>query len=171
MRELPCAPVVIKPLTDHGGTYVSRAWVSSEVYRVLAEMAKRYRAVAVSPWVDIETEMRLVLLDGVVLVAFYKERRVSEGAVEWRHNLRLGAIPVIVEAADLPAVATALARAATAMLGLRFAAVDVVRTGGVWKILEVNSGVCLEHFSANSRRHYLLAEKVYVAALAEMFAG
>jgi len=55
------------------------------------------------------------------------------------------------------------------MLGLRFAAVDLVFAGGIWKVMEINSGVCLERFSATSTRHYVLAEEVYACALSAMF--
>ena len=163
------APVVIKPLDGSGGKCVRRALSDDDLAHELAALARSHRAVAVSPWIDIDAEVRVVLLDSVVHIAFVKQRPAVGSYREWRHNLRCGALPHIVEFADLPASLTSVARSAAAALGLRFAAVDLVSSDGMWKILEVNSGVCLERFSATSTHHYLLAERVYTQALSAVF--
>lgn len=162
-------PAVVKPLSGHGGEGVRLAVSDHDLRRELMVLARSYRAAAVSPWIDIDAEVRLVLLDGVVLLAFSKERTTNAGDPEWRHNLRFGASPVILDSANLSAALAISARSAAEMLGLRFAAVDLVSSDGSWTILEINSRVCLERFSATSRRHYLLAEEVYACALAAMF--
>lgn len=163
------APVVVKPLGGRGGKGVRRVVSDHDISRELAVIARSHRAAAVSPWVDIDAEVRLVLLDGVVLLAFCKERPENPSDDEWRHNLRFGAFPVIWSPLDVPVALSNCARSAAAMLGLRFAAVDLVFAGGIWKVMEINSGVCLERFSATSTRHYVLAEEVYACALSAMF--
>lgn len=107
-----------------------------DIRRELAVIASSCRAAAVSPWVDIDAEVRLVLLDGVVLLAFCKKRTENADEPEWRHNLRFGAFPAIVEPANVPVTLSNCARSAAAMLGLRFAAVDLVSSedsGKSWK--------------------------------------
>lgn len=165
------APMVIKPHADGGGVDVRRALTATDLRSELAIMATRYRAVAVSPWVIIDDELRIVVLDDTVLLAFSKRRQpAASGAGEWRHNLRFGAVPVIVDVTTLDSSAGELARAAMKTLGLRFASVDVIAVDGTWRVLEVNSGVCLERFSATSARHDALAGEVYQSAIAAVFA-
>ena len=61
----------------------------------------------------------------------------------------------------------ALAACAADAIGIRFASVDVVRVGGSWHVLEVNSGVMME---ALSSMHPALVQATYSAALHEVFA-
>lgn len=79
------APLVIKPLDGRGGKGVRRAVSDHDIRRELAVIASSCRAAAVSPWVDIDAEVRLVLLDGVVLLAFCKKRTENADEPEWRH--------------------------------------------------------------------------------------
>jgi glutathione synthase/RimK-type ligase-like ATP-grasp enzyme len=83
------------------------------------------------------------------------------------HNLAAGAVPepLPIEADHEP---TRLALAATAALGLRFAAVDVVRVGGRWRVLEVNAGVMLERYARLAQGGEGQARRIVAAAVGRM---
>jgi ribosomal protein S6--L-glutamate ligase len=51
----------------------------------------------------------------------------------------------------------------------RFASVDIVVVDGAWQVLEVNSSVCLEHFSAHSPETFDMARRVYSSAIERIF--
>lgn len=88
----------------------------------------------------------------------------------WRHNLAAGAQPVL----DLPLEqrkrVVSLARQALEILGLRVAAVDIVETDEGLRVLEINSGVMMEHFARQHPQGETLARQVYAALLDHMFA-
>lgn len=158
--------LVLKPHADGGGVDVVRASTTEEMQAHIASVSVRYRAITVSRYVDIQAEYRIVVLDGDVLLAFRKRRRrAADGVMEWRHNLRFGAIPEVIDVSDLNDVPRSLARAAMTALGLRFASVDVVVAAGAWQVLEINSGVALEHFSAHSPEAFDMARRVYSLAI------
>jgi D-alanine-D-alanine ligase-like ATP-grasp enzyme len=90
------------------------------------------------------------------------ERRL----LSWRHNLECGAEPVLVENGEIRDACVALAVAATEAIGIRFAAVDIVRAHDRWQVLEINSGVVMEQLG---RQHPELVEAVYAAALDAVF--
>ncbi|MEU6151243.1 ATP-grasp domain-containing protein [Actinosynnema sp. NPDC047251] len=160
-RELVGLPAVLKPHRESSGVDVLRAVDEAQARTALAHLASRYRAIAVSPFLPIEDEFRLVVLDGEVLLVY---RKVTAPG-EWRHNLHFGARPELdVDPAALPAL-TSLALAAMRALDLRFASVDVAVVAGRPSVLEVNSGVILEHFSHAGDRHRALAADVYRAAV------
>lgn len=95
------------------------------------------------------------------------ERRV----LIWRHNLAAGAEPRLPLRAELLARLEPLARRATQVLGLRVAAVDIVELDdGELRVLEVNSGIMMEHFVARYPQGETLARRVYAALLDQAFA-
>jgi glutathione synthase/RimK-type ligase-like ATP-grasp enzyme len=91
------------------------------------------------------------------------------GEREWRHNLRLGARPELVDHAEAESRLIPLAQQAMVALGLRFAAVDIVTVAGGMSVLEVNSAVTLEHFSHHSPEYNALAAGVYCEAIRRCF--
>jgi glutathione synthase/RimK-type ligase-like ATP-grasp enzyme len=90
------------------------------------------------------------------------QRRV----LDWRHNLDCGAQPVLLDQGDVRDACVGLAIRAASAIGVRFASIDVVRCGGAWQILEVNSGVKME---ALGRLHPDLVHAAYHAALDKVF--
>ena len=62
--------------------------------------------------------------------------------------------------------ASRIAIEAAQAIGIRFASVDVVRVGGEWKVLEINSGVMME---ALGKLHPELVHATYNAALDKVF--
>jgi glutathione synthase/RimK-type ligase-like ATP-grasp enzyme len=86
--------------------------------------------------------------------------------LNWRHNLDAGARPVLLEQGAAREACVALARRAAKAIGIRFASVDIVRVGGAWKVLEINSGVMME---ALGKLHPELVDAAYGAALDKVF--
>src|SRR5262249_31398986 len=154
---------------ESGGIDVHRVTTQDELARILADMARRYRAITASPYVEIECEYRAVILDRAMKLLYRKIRPYrdedSAGPGEWRHNLRLGAVPEMIHGPGEAPDVLRLAHASMAALGLRFASVDVVRTIEGSMVLEVNSAVTLEHYSRHLPEHAIVAADVYRDAL------
>ncbi|WP_285611218.1 ATP-grasp domain-containing protein [Actinokineospora globicatena] len=159
-RELP---VVVKPNVESGGRGVLLAHTTSELDAAVRELSQRYRALAWSPFLEVDDEYRTVFLDGELLLAF---RKVRTDPGEWRHNLHLGATPEVCVDPSTVDKLTQVGGDAMAALGLRFATVDVVVVDGEHLVMEVNSGVSLERFSRHSREYSALAGDVYARAVA-----
>ena len=167
MRELPSVadilalaplPLVLKPAAaESGGLDVMRCTTEAEVAAALTSLASRYRSIAVCPYIDIARELRVVMLDGKAKVVFEKIRKPGE----WRHNLKLGATPHVV---DDPA-AVALAQRAMTALGGRIASVDIAETPDSYQIMEINGGITLDRFSAHSPEYRTTAVEIYAAII------
>lgn len=86
----------------------------------------------------------------------------------WKHNLGGGAtfqiLPQHVEKA-----LTALAVQAMQACGLSLASVDLVQVNGKMSVLEINTGIMLEHFAASAPACYEQAKSVYEAILKDFF--
>lgn len=169
MREvldLVSLPVVAKPLTESAGIDVLRARDEAELREAMQVLARRYRVIAVSPYVEITREYRVVVLDQKVYILYEKCRQG-----DWRHNLHAGAMARLVEDPDVVTALSVLAHRVMPAMNLRFAAVDIVEVCNRLTVLEVNNTVTLERFSAQDRTHADLAQNVYrdaVAACLEM---
>lgn len=90
------------------------------------------------------------------------ERRV----LTWRHNLDIGARPVLVGDGDVRSACVKLAIDAASAIGIAFASIDVVRADGAWQVLEINSGVMME---ALAKLYPDLVQATYGAALDRVF--
>jgi glutathione synthase/RimK-type ligase-like ATP-grasp enzyme len=88
-------------------------------------------------------------------------------ALNWRHNLGVGAQAVVLDQSDARAAACIeLAIAAARSIEMRFGSIDVVNVDGAWKVLEINSGVMMESLN---RTHPELVDAAYGAALDLVF--
>jgi ribosomal protein S6--L-glutamate ligase len=164
-------PIVVKPYKESSGIDVYRATTRTELRDDLALLARRYWAVAVSPYIDIVDEYRVVVLDRNVKLIYRKVRvrNVKNEAAEWRHNLLLGAYPEILESTDLYQSLSTLAAEAMTALDLTFASVDIVMVGDQLQILEVNSSVTLERFGLHTPAYADIALTIYKDALHRSF--
>ncbi len=86
----------------------------------------------------------------------------------WKHNLGQGATAKELDVNTLEPEVTALVQAAYRALRIRFASVDVIRCKDGWKVLEVNSGVMMEHFAGTSEAYYQKAKSIYKDAVLKM---
>lgn len=146
--------IVVKPLDGSGG-YGVRLCADADEAASWVE-STGYPAWAAAPFVDIAREIRMVVLDGEVLIAYEKRPVVKDGLKMF--NLGLGSTPKdIVPDDKLLAVAMNAQKA----LGLRLCAVDVIEsTNGERQVLEVNSGFMMEHymrFSPENKQRTIVA--------------
>jgi glutathione synthase/RimK-type ligase-like ATP-grasp enzyme len=156
------AGLVVKPNEGTSGRHITRVSDRRELERSVQALFARDADVAISPFVDIAQEVRVVLLDGMPLVVYEKQRRLSE----WRHNLDAGATPILLDSGTARESCGALAAKAAQAIGVRFASIDLVCVDGGWQVLEINSGVVMEAFGK------LYPERVhaaYSAALDRLF--
>jgi glutathione synthase/RimK-type ligase-like ATP-grasp enzyme len=203
--------LVVKPNEGTSGEAVFRVTTKQQLELAVERIFAAYPSLAISPYVEIEDEVRVVLLDDRALIVYSKQRPsvIGDGRrslrelalamtpaerqssvlqiiaddfgeadldaipsagqrhmLNWRHNLDSGAEPVLVNDGDIRDACVGLARDAAAAIGIRFGSIDVVRAGGAWQILEVNSGVKME---ALGRRHPELVHAAYHAALDKVF--
>jgi glutathione synthase/RimK-type ligase-like ATP-grasp enzyme len=153
---------VIKPNEGTSGRFVSKVRNEAELDHAVREIFSAHLSLAISPFVEIAEEVRVILLDASPLAVYRKER-----VADWRHNLDFGARPILLEQGEARDVCVALAISAANAIGIRFASVDVVRSGASWRVLEINSGVMME---ALGKQHPALVYAAYAAALEKLFA-
>ena len=154
--------VVAKPNEGTSGRSVFHARSEAELDHAVSEIFGSHPGLAISPYVEIAEEVRVILLDGAPLAVYRKER-----GADWRHNLDFGARPVLLEQGATREACVAIALKAATAIGIRFASVDVVRAGESWRVLEINSGVMME---ALGKQHPELVHAIYGAALEKVFA-
>jgi ribosomal protein S6--L-glutamate ligase len=107
------------------------------------------------------------MLCGEAKLIFAKKRNPASD--QWQHNLGLGATATIETNEKLKAKLVPLAKKTMTALTLEFASVDIVSSEQGLKVLEVNSGVMMEHFSQESAENYQLAKNIYREAVLKMF--
>jgi glutathione synthase/RimK-type ligase-like ATP-grasp enzyme len=149
--------VVVKPNEGTSGRLVFKVTTEAELDEAARKVFASHLTLAISPYVEISEEVRVVLIDDTPLVVYAKQR-----GADWRHNLDLGARPVLLPPGAAREACVALATSAARAIGIRFASVDIVRTGDQWNVLEINSGVMME---ALGRHHPELVHAAYTAAL------
>ena len=90
--------------------------------------------------------------------------------LKWKHNLEGGSKTDLNVADDLQDELVAIAMKTMKALNVNFASVDIIRTAGQWKVLEVNAGVMMKHFmQQNGGWGMKLAEAIYEKAICKMF--
>jgi len=88
----------------------------------------------------------------------------------WKHNLAHGAVAQVVTDEALIGGLSDLATLASSVLNIRFASIDIILTEGGYRVLEINSGVMMEHFASSSPENYAKAKEIYEEAILLMFA-
>ncbi|WP_454652198.1 ATP-grasp domain-containing protein [Bradyrhizobium liaoningense] len=195
--------VVVKPNEGTSGRAVFKATSSDELDRAVTEIFSSGLGLVIAPYVEIEEEVRVIVLDGKPMIVYRKERpsvvgdgmqtlrelaiaagqdrhlhelaahelnaivpRGERRLLAWRHNLDAGAEPILLDEGEVRADCATLAIEATNFIGITFASIDVVRVDGIWRVLEINSGVMME---ALGRLHPGLVQATYDAALDRVF--
>lgn len=158
-------PVVIKPLSGTGARGVELCdSVEEAVEKIEANPELPW---TISPYLELVSETRLIVLDDRVLLAYEKHNPVEQNGLKL-FNLGRGATAVTVPAREPLA---ALARTARAALSLRVAAVDIVTTAdGQDLVLEINDGMMMENYTRQSPDNARRAETVYDAVITAMMA-
>jgi glutathione synthase/RimK-type ligase-like ATP-grasp enzyme len=155
--------IVLKPNEGTAGRLVLKVTTPRELELAVGKIFSSSMALVIAPFVDIEEEVRVILLGDEPMVVYRKERTSS-----WRHNLDAGARPVLIAQGELRATCVTMAIAAAHAIDIDFASIDLVRAGGVWQVLEINSGVMME---ALGRLYPDLVHATYSAALDRIFAA
>jgi glutathione synthase/RimK-type ligase-like ATP-grasp enzyme len=153
--------LVAKPNEGTSGRFVFKVTNEADLDHAMGEIFASHLGLAISPFVEIEEEVRVILLDGEPRVVYSKER-ISD----WRHNLDFGARPILLEQGAAREACIAMALQAANAIGIRFASIDIVRVAGSLKVLEINSGVMMEVLGEH---HPELVYATYAAALDKVF--
>lgn len=148
--------LVAKDNRGSGGRNVYRLENQAEAEEIFGKIFALSDSAAVCPFVDILHEYRVLMLGEECVYSFEKIR--SEKAGEWRHNLGQGATPSLVTDKALCRLLSTLAKKCMQVLNLSFASVDIIDDGKALQVLEINSGVMIESFSAFSEEYCKLAE-------------
>lgn len=158
-------PVVVKPLHGTGGRGVVllRSLSDFQAWQA-ADTSTRF---ALSPFEQLTSEYRVILLDGAPLVCYEKKAQPTSDFT--LHNLGQGAQPALVEAGEVYDSLLALAREGLRALGLRLAAVDIIYTPEGYKILEVNDGIMMEYFARKSDAFAAIAADAYAKIVDALF--
>ncbi|MEM8486115.1 MAG: hypothetical protein AAF564_11245 [Bacteroidota bacterium] len=142
-------PLVCKANQGSGGNLVFRVDSMPELDKAADIIFTTQRALALSPYIDIQQEYRLVMLRGEVLLAYEKIRpttRRKDPRHHWQHNLGRGSIPKLIPPETIKILAP-LAAAAMHAGNLQVGAVDIINSAAGYQVLEINAGIMLEHFA------------------------
>ena len=157
--------VVAKPLRGMGGAGVLRFVSQEEAEQHMLETTRF--AWTVAPYRNIVREIRSIVLDGEILLTYEKRQSTTEDGAVTMFNLKYGAQPCDIEAGDIVRDITLRAMEA---LNLRVAAVDVVEVDGRYEVLEINSGITMEHYMRIDEQHYQRGKQVYAKIIAASLA-
>ena len=154
--------VVAKPLDGTSGHGVRVCHDAEEVKAYIDDSG--IEAWAISPLLDIDKEIRVILLDGEPLIGIEKNPVLIDGLKIF--NLGQGAtakrIPIGEDIADL-------AKSATGRINLRIASVDIaVLDSGEVMVLEVNDGLMMEHFARISNENLYETKRVFNRVVTRM---
>lgn len=156
--------IVIKPLDGTSGHAVSLLGSSAEVPEYIRSRPT-IAAWTVSPYLNIISETRYIVLNGKVICSYEKQPIVINDLPMF--NLGLGATPVVTTDTS---PAADMAVAAVEQLGLKLAAVDIIRADGQDMVLEVNDGIMMENFMRVSPEYRAISHAVYDQIVAAQFA-
>jgi glutathione synthase/RimK-type ligase-like ATP-grasp enzyme len=159
--------VVVKPNEGTSGRSVFKVTTEAELDHAVGEVFSMSAGLVISPYVEIEQEVRVIMLSDVpkigdVPLIVYSKQRGSD----WRHNLDAGATPLLYSHGSTRGLLTRLAADAARAIGIVFASIDLILVEGAWKVLEINSGVMME---ALAKLHPELVQAAYDAALDRVF--
>jgi len=160
--------LVLKPLKGNRGKLVA-LYIDADT--AIATISSHYEnAWAASPYVAVQCEIRVVVFDGAVMLAYEKTNpSLIDGLAIF--NLEHGSIPQDISLADMPEEWCTLACAAMAAIGLKLGAVDIIIDDlGRVQVLEINSGFSLEHYAKSSAERRQLAIDVYLKVFNSMLA-
>jgi glutathione synthase/RimK-type ligase-like ATP-grasp enzyme len=162
----PGGDVVIKPLSGTGGRGVQRYQTVTEATDYIKNSTEP--AWAISPYIDIMSETRLIVLDGVVQLAYEKQQPQVVNGLKF-YNLSHGATATTLN--EVPDNLKSIALRTCEALCLRLAAVDIIRTaGGEQLVLEVNDGFSMEYYTLQSFENKNRAVALYDEVVSAMFA-
>ena len=160
--QLP-GEVVLKPLVGTSGHMVRAFNSVPDAMRYIATSS--VESWAISPRHTIAEEIRILILDQDILLAYSKTNPSHCGTLPL-FNLGQGAVPQDI-IPDKKLVDLALS--ARNALGLRLCSVDIAKLDdGSHTILEVNDGIMTEHYSRHSPEYAHKARVAYASIIHKM---
>lgn len=159
--------LVLKPTHGSRGRDVVKCANAMSV-RILMH-APRVPSWSASPFLNIQSETRLVVRDGQVCLAYEKQNPpVIKGLKMF--NINLGATPKCLGAGELDADMSELAVRAMKEIGLRLGAVDIVCTSdNQLQVLEINSGFSLDHYASFAPENHREVTAFYEQTIESLF--
>lgn len=152
--------VVMKPINGQNARGVQLLFDQQKAIKV-GQLGRRW---TVSPLVPIASEIRVVLLDGEVMLCFAKRPAMVNGLKIFFISKETPMEYVLTPSEE------AMARTAQEAIGLRVCAVDLaVLESGETKVLEVNSSITLRPYALHSEKHAARAKAVYEKIVKAMF--
>ncbi len=161
------SPVVIKPLNGSGGLHVNLFEDFKSALKYIDSQSQPEWAM--SPFINIEKEIRLIYLDNELLLAYEKQNPFIKNGLKL-YNLSYGAIAYTLAEEYIDLDIMNLSRRAIGEMGLALAAVDVVidKNNDV-SILEINSGFSLERYARQSEANNNKVIDIYDKIIENMF--
>lgn len=157
---------ITKPLQGSGGKSIKRH--SSLNQAILSINQSREKEWAISPWYELVSERRIILLDDEVLLSYQKTNPTAQSGVKLFNLSHVASIDILSSPSPNE---TQLALQAAQACSLRLAAVDIATTTiGHQLIMEVNSSISMEYFARLSDDNYLLTRDMYKKILEVIFA-
>lgn len=151
--------MVLKPLNGTSGHGIAKVNSVADAEAWMNKLG--IEAWATSPFVEITREVRVIVLDKKVLLAYEKQPVEMNGLRFF--NLGKGAIAKDYE---LTPAQKKLVGSAQKALGLRLAAVDIIQNSvGKWCVLEVNDGIMMENYARYSTDNARCAKDIYAAII------
>ena len=89
--------------------------------------------------------------------------------LNWKHNLGQGANAKVIEDEKIVKKISVIVNEVVTKMNVKFASIDIVECKGEYKVLEINSGVMMEHFSQQDETSYQIAKSIYKEAILKMF--
>ncbi|MBC7512461.1 ATP-grasp domain-containing protein [Candidatus Saccharibacteria bacterium] len=159
--------VVIKPLEGSHGHLVTRIKTIEDAHSIVSESG--VESWAASPFVEVDHELRLVVVDGAVHLAHTKINPVLVNGLKL-FNLSAGATASDVSLHEVPPLLARMATDAVRVLGLRTAAVDIAVTDdGQPSVLEVNAAYSLTYYAGTNKAAYDETALFYDSLVADLF--
>ena len=89
--------------------------------------------------------------------------------LNWKHNLGKGSKAIVVEDHNIIDYIKSIVNMVVKRMNIRFASIDIIKCKDGYRILEINSGVMMEHFSLQDDEKYKLTKQIYREAILKMF--
>lgn len=166
-RALGQYEVVMKPLKGHSGRLVTKIQSIDQAKELLINNPGY--TWAYGPLRNLESEVRLVVLDGTIELALKKINPTDHDGLKL-FNLSRGATAKIIDTNHIDAGMAKMATTAMHALGLKMAAVDVIMTTqGEVEILEINAIFSLMRFAKINDATYEEVASFYDRLIVKLF--
>ncbi len=162
-------PLVCKPNLGTGGQEVSKHTTIESLHEAIIELHKKERGAAVSPFYIIKTEYRAIFLKGSIEFIYAKNVPKSDSVEFIQHNLKFGAIASFDINNEKKDLIKEIAKKAGEAIGVDFASIDIIETDDEMRVIEVNSGVCLEKISKLDTQRREEVKEIYKKTISAFF--